>query len=619
MRLALLACLAALIAGPATAPAAPEPLRVRGADLIDPSGQRVLLRGCNLGNWFLFEAWMMDLVRPGEPRYHVGFVRTLEQRFGPQRAAELLDVFRENWLRPRDFELMREFGFNTVRVPFHYALLEDSTSPGEVRADGFRWLDHAVKLASDAGLYVILDMHGAPGAQSLDHVTGETGRNEFWLPENRLRGAKLWEAIARRYRDHPAVVAYDLLNEPYGNLNMEHDDAKLVGAMEELVAAVRRADPDKLIYLAGALRGIEVYGPPAARGWRNIGFTEHFYPGFYGDETSLTTQALFLNAKVPQRAALLRSWDAPYLVGEFNPVVKDNGGPAMLRRYFDAFAAQGWAATMWSYKLIKRTPGAEPEPWYLVTNAAALDIPSFANASDTELEAFFRSLGTMDYAFSEPQLDALRASLPPLHLPLADAAELPPTDAAARAPKGWSLFNVGDAYPRAAVRLTDTDSLTLWGGGRDIFGARDEFGLLARETTGDFTLTATVAYDGVAHRHAKAGLMFRASPDEDAPFVSVVLFPGGRSVIGSRAYPGGPVTEQTLLIGATTQRLMLMREGGTFVASAESTAPNPQQAKRSLTPPMLDAPGWLGPCVLSHDGAVSAKVDFTRMTWGSGK
>jgi hypothetical protein len=389
--------------------------------------------------------------------------------------------------------------------------------------------------------------------------------------------------------------------------------------MEELVAAVRRADPDTLIYLAGALRGIEIYGPPATRGWHNIGFTEHFYPGFYGDETSLTTQALFLNAKLPQRAALLRDWNVPYLVGEFNPVVKDNGGPAMLRRYFDAFAAQGWAATMWSYKLIKRAPGAEPEPWYLVTNATALDIPSFAHSSDAQLEAFFRSLGTMDYALAELQLDALRAAEPPPHLPLAAAGELPPADAKTRTPEGWTLFNIGDAYPRAAVRFTGADSLTLWGGGRDIFGARDEFSLLARETTGDFSLTATVAYDGVAHRHAKAGLMFRASPDEDAPFVSVVLFPSGRSVIGSRAYPGGPVTEQTLLVGAITQRLTLERKGDTFTAIAESSAPNLQKAERSLTLPMPVAPGWLGPCVLSHDGAVSSKVDFTRMTSGSGK
>ncbi|MFH1497627.1 MAG: cellulase family glycosylhydrolase [Verrucomicrobiota bacterium] len=618
-RLTLLACIATLFASPEAARTAPAPLRVEGSALVDPSGQPVLLRGCNLGNWFLFEAWMMDLARPGEPRDHVDVIRTLEHRFGPQRAAELLDLFRENWLRARDFELMREFGFNVIRLPFHYALLEEPARPGKPRPDGFRWLDHAVRLASDAGLYVILDLHGAPGAQSLDHVTGESGRNEFWLPENRLRGALLWEAIAHRYRDHPAVVAYDVLNEPYGKLNMDHDDAQLIGAMEELVTAVRRADPDTLIYCAGALRGIEVYGPPSARGWRNVGFTEHFYPGFYGDETSLATQALFLNAKLTQRAALLRAWNTPYLVGEFNPVVKDNGGPAMLRRYFDAFAAQGWAATMWSYKLIKRTPGAEPEPWYLVTNADALNIPSFATASDAELEAFFLSLGTMDYALAEPQLDALRDAEPPPPLPLAAAGELPPTDPGFTAPEGCSLFNIGDAYPRAAVRPTGADSLTLWGGGRDIFGTRDEFGLLARETGGDFSLTATVAFDGVAHRHAKAGLMFRASPDEDAPFVSVVLFPGGRSVIGSRSRPGGPVTEQALLIGATTQRLALTRLGKTFTAIAESSGSVELRAERSMTLSIPQDRGWLGPYVLSHDGAVSSKVDFTHISWGAAK
>lgn len=616
----LLACAAALLAGPVPARSAPEPLRVEGADLVDPSGRAVALRGCNLGNWFLFEAWMMDLARPDEPRDHVAILRALETRFGPRRAAELLDLYRENWIRARDFALMRDIGFNVVRLPFHHALIEDPARPGKLRADAFRWLDHAVKLASDAGLYVILDLHGAPGSQSIDHVTGESGRNEFWLPENRRRGARLWEALARRYRDNPAVVAYDLLNEPYGKLNMDHDDDQLVGAMTELVAAVRRADPDKLIYCAGALRGIEAYGPPAARGWRNVGFTEHFYPGFYGDETSLATQALFLNAKVSQRAALLRAWNAPYLVGEFNPVVKDNGGPGMLRRYFDAFTARGWAATMWSYKLIKRTPGAGEEPWYLATNARELEIPSFTRASDAELEKFFRSLGVMEYALAETQIASLRAAEPPQPLALAAAGAPPPDGSAARPPAGWRLFDIGDAYPRAAVRQTADDALALWGGGRDIHGARDEFGLLAREKSGDFSLAATVAFDGVAHRHAKAGLMFRASPAEDAPFVSVVIFPGGRSVVASRGHAGGPVTEQVLLVGAPEQRLTLSRRNDTFTAIAESAGKTgSERAERTLAPGQPRSRGWLGPCVLSHDGAVSAKADFSRITWDAVK
>lgn len=587
--------------------AAPGRLRVRGPDLVNESGTVVTLRGCNLGNWFLFEAWMMDIEGgAGEPRDHVDILRTMEARFGAARTRELLEIHRENWIRARDLELIGSFGMNVVRLPFHHALLEDPETPGVLRADAFRWLDHAVQLAAAADIYVILDMHGAPGSQSLDHVTGESGRNEFWLPENRRRAAFLWEAIARRYRDEPTVVAYDLLNEPYGRLNMEHDDAKLVAAMEELVAAVRRADPDKLIYCAGALRGIEIYGPPAARGWSNVGFTEHFYPGFYGDEPSLATQALFLNAKVPQRAALLRSWDAPYLVGEFNPVIDRNGGPLMLRRYFDAFAAQGWAATMWSYKLAKRRGGAEAEPWYLVTNAEPLAPPSFTRSSDSEIEAFFRASGTVPYALAAPQIEALRGPAPPAKMTLA-AAGPPPPDASI-IPAGWRLWNIGDAYPRGAARWTGQDAISLWGGGRDVIAGRDEFALLAKDVSGDFDLGATVSFDGITHRHAKAGIMFRASEDENAPFVMAHVFPNGRGVLAVRRQPGARIEEQGVLGHPGASRVTLRRRGDEFTAIFGDEHGDSTQRLSAST---LPARGLLGYFVLSHDGALSAKVDFS--------
>lgn len=593
----------------ATGEAAPFALRMRGADLVNESGNVVTLRGCNLGNWFLFETWMMDAAgRADEPRDHVDIVRTLERRFGPARAEELLDLHREKWIAARDFALIRELGMNVVRLPFHHALVEDPLRPGELRANAFRWLDHAVRLASDANLYVILDLHGAPGSQSLDHVTGESGRNEFWLAENRRRGAALWEAIARRYRDEPAVVAYDLLNEPYGRLNMDHDDAQLVGAMDELVAAVRRADPDKLIYCAGSLRGIEVYGPPAARGWRNVGFTEHFYPGFYGDEASLATQALFLNGKVPQRAALLRSWDAPYLVGEFNPVIDRNGGPTMLRRYFDAFAAHGWAATMWSYKLVKREAGAGTEPWYLVTNAEPLEIPRFTQSTDAEIERFFRACGTVGYALPEAQIEALRQPAPPPALALAATGAPPP--AAFEVPAGWQLFDIGDSYPRGAVSGDSPDSFSVWGGGRDLIAGRDEFTLLARPVSADFELASTVAFEGLAHRYAKAGLMFRASAEEDAPFVMAHIFPNGRCILAVRRERGARVEEQGLSADLPTVRITFGRRGARFVAIFESGA---ERIERSCVAENLPAEGLLGVFVLSHDGALSTKVEFSGL------
>ena len=104
------------------------------------------------------------------------------------------------------------------------ALLEDDATPGQLRPDAFRWLDRAIAMAAQAGIYVIVDMHGAPGGQSNDQCTGHGGQNKLWLPENRKRAAFLWKKIAERYRDNPTVAAYDLLNEPYGDYHGEPPD-----------------------------------------------------------------------------------------------------------------------------------------------------------------------------------------------------------------------------------------------------------------------------------------------------------------------------------------------------------------------------------------------------------
>jgi hypothetical protein len=89
-----------------------------------------VLHGCNLGNWLLNEMWMMDLAHQGEPGDQWEMEELLKQRFGAQEKDRLLDVFRENWIRPRDYDIIKSWGFNVVRVPFNYTLLEDDATPG---------------------------------------------------------------------------------------------------------------------------------------------------------------------------------------------------------------------------------------------------------------------------------------------------------------------------------------------------------------------------------------------------------------------------------------------------------------------------------------------------------
>src|SRR5262245_39952040 len=81
------------------------PLHAEGAKMVDPSGKPVILRGCNVGNWLMFEAWML--------RWDISdqqtLVATLTDRFGAEECQKLWDSYREGYITPRDFQLIKSF------------------------------------------------------------------------------------------------------------------------------------------------------------------------------------------------------------------------------------------------------------------------------------------------------------------------------------------------------------------------------------------------------------------------------------------------------------------------------------------------------------------------------
>src|SRR3954465_4347767 len=89
--------------GNAALPTAHEPLpfiRARDALLVDPAGSPVILKGCNLGNWFLLEPWMFGGCL--EARDQAQIFSTLAARFGTERRDQLLDRYRDAYITLRD-------------------------------------------------------------------------------------------------------------------------------------------------------------------------------------------------------------------------------------------------------------------------------------------------------------------------------------------------------------------------------------------------------------------------------------------------------------------------------------------------------------------------------------
>ena len=110
----------------------------------------------------------------------------VEKRFGPDGKVRVQMAFRQAWLNESDFDRIHTAGLNCVRLPFLAERLEEK--------DGFRPLDDAIQWAGNHGIYVILDMHGAPGSQSDQGHTGVADRTEFFKDAaNIIRAEALWK------------------------------------------------------------------------------------------------------------------------------------------------------------------------------------------------------------------------------------------------------------------------------------------------------------------------------------------------------------------------------------------------------------------------------------------
>lgn len=402
---------AATQASPATTESSPVPaadhgrmsmLRTRGTAWVKADGTPIQLKGANLGNWLMLEFWMMGQ-RTKAIDDQCTLEATLDRRFGYAGRERLMKLFRDNWITKRDWDLMPQFGLNLVRVPFIWNVIEDEKNPRHLRADAWRYLDDAIEQAESRGMYVVLDLHGAVGAQGREHHSGCADRNLYWsIPEYQERTTWLWQQVAGRYKDRAAVAGYSLLNEPWGT-----GEGEMAAVMKKLYAAVRAVDPNHVIILPGHNRGIDAYGNPGEQGMRNVAFEMHFYPGHFGwgkpgrDVHRNWLQCLPRGGGTCEWKDRMARVDAPLFVGEFQPWadMDDELGGQITRASYDTYARLGWAAAVWSFKMVSNTGGQLGGVWGLVTNADGAAIPAldFATAPLQDIENLFKRFGSVPY------------------------------------------------------------------------------------------------------------------------------------------------------------------------------------------------------------------------------
>lgn len=242
----------------------------RGREIVETSGKPFLLRGTSLGNWMVPEGymWLFD----GGPQSASEIEELVSELLGPDKAAEFWHAYRENYVTRADIHLLRQAGFNSIRIPMHYKFFETDD------AEGFRLVDRVIGWAHEEGLYVILDLHAAPGGQTGTNIDDSHGYP--WLFDSAKEQAHLiavWERLARHYQNNQTVLGYDLLNEPIPHYpSLQPLNAKLEPLYRSLTSAIRQIDKNHILFLGGAQwdTNFAVFGPPFDH---NAAYTLHKY------------------------------------------------------------------------------------------------------------------------------------------------------------------------------------------------------------------------------------------------------------------------------------------------------------------------------------------------------
>jgi endoglucanase len=238
--------------------------------IVDAAGKPLLLRATNLGNWLVPEGYMW--LFEGGPQSPSEIRALVLELLGPEGSAAFWQNYRENYVTREDVALLHRAGFNAIRVPLHSSLFESD------EAEGFRLLDRLIAWSRAEHLYVILDLHAAPGGQTGTNIDDSAGYP--WLYQSAQEQEHLiaiWRRLATHYRDEPTVLGYDLLNEPIPHYpKLAPLNVSLEPLYKRLSGEIRKVDAHHILFLGGSQwdGNFAVFGKPFDA---NVAYTFHKY------------------------------------------------------------------------------------------------------------------------------------------------------------------------------------------------------------------------------------------------------------------------------------------------------------------------------------------------------
>lgn len=171
-----------------------------------------------------------------------------------------------------DFRMISELGFNFVRLPMDYRTWIREGGWTQFDEQALREIDQAVEWGKQYGIHVMINFHRAPGYCVNRHPPEPTS---LWKDEETQRVCALhWATFAKRYNGIPNErVSFNLFNEPNGV-----EAEMYLAVVEEIVAAIRAEDPNRLIVSDSFFGDSSALGEGLKR--LRVAFSPHqYWPG----------------------------------------------------------------------------------------------------------------------------------------------------------------------------------------------------------------------------------------------------------------------------------------------------------------------------------------------------
>lgn len=216
-----------------------------GQNILDSNDVEIIFRGMALGGWLVPEGYMLQIPGWGSP---TSIENNIINLIGENNTEEFYYRYRDYFVQESDIEFIASLGFNSIRLPFHYKIFSEER--GTFSETGFDLLDTLLSWCKTNGIYLILDMHCAPGGQNSGNISDSDGEAKLWTePSNQEWAIEIWREIASRYSSEKAIAGFDLLNEPVMPSGYTNKDLR--NFFTDAISEIREVDSNHMVFIEG--------------------------------------------------------------------------------------------------------------------------------------------------------------------------------------------------------------------------------------------------------------------------------------------------------------------------------------------------------------------------------